>query len=140
MIGRIRLRAVVRGRGAGDGFGRATGMDGVGEAREKGLGGEMAGDFAGSGAAHAVADDKDAVFGQRGAGVLIEVAHPAGMREHGEDKGGRAGWCNRWSGGRNSRLRLLQSRSICHFGTERPEFRGRCNNTLRRNRVSTVLG
>jgi hypothetical protein len=77
---------------------------------------------------------------QRGAGVLIDVAHSAGMREHGEDRGGRAGWGDCRSGGGNSRLKLLQSRSICHFGTKRPEFQDRCNNTLRRNRVSTVLG
>ena len=140
MIGRIRLAAVARGHGAGEGFGCAAGMGGVGEACEEGLGGEMAGNFAGSGAAHAVADDKGAVLRQRGAGVLIDVAHPAGMREHGEDKGGRAGWGHCRSSGRNSRLRLLQSRCVCHFGTERPEFRDRCNNTLRRNRVSTVLG
>jgi hypothetical protein len=80
------------------------------------------------------------VLRQRGAGVLIDVAHPAGMREHGEDKGGWTGWGHGRSGSGNSRLRLLESRSICHFGTERPEFRDRCNNTLRRNRVSTVLG
>jgi hypothetical protein len=80
------------------------------------------------------------VLRQRGAGVLIEVAHPAGMREHGEARGGRAGWGHRWSGGGSSRLRLLQSRCVCHFGTESPEFRDRCNDTLRRNRVSTVLG
>jgi hypothetical protein len=32
------------------------------------------------------------VLRQRGAGVLIDAAHPAGMREHGEDRGRRAGW------------------------------------------------
>jgi hypothetical protein len=79
------------------------------------------------------------VLRQRGAGILIEVAHPAGMREHGEGRGGRAGWGHCRSGVGNSRLRLLQSRSICHFGTERPKFRDRCKDTLRRNRVSTGL-
>ena len=134
MIGRIRLMAVVCGRG--------TGFDDAGwlsEAGEEGLGGEMAGDFAGSGAAYAVADDKGPVFGESGAGVLIDVAHPAGMREHGEDKGGQ-GWGDCRSGGRDSRQRMLQRRSVCHFGTGRPEFQDRCNDTLRRVRVSRAFG
>jgi hypothetical protein len=68
------------------------------------------------------------------------VADAAAMGEHGEGRGGRTGRGQSRSGGGNSRLRLLQSRSVWHFSTERPEFRGRCNDTLPRKRVSTVLG
>ena len=61
----------------------------MGEAVEKGLCGEMAGDLASGGASHAVADDEDSALGQRGAGVLVGVAHATAMGEHGEGATGR---------------------------------------------------
>ena len=63
----------------------------------------MAGNFAGCRPAHAVANDEGAALGQCGAGVLIDVAHPARIREHGEDGGEWAGWGDSGSGGGNSR-------------------------------------
>src|SRR5579872_2203655 len=55
------------------------------EVVEEDFGGEMAGDFTSGCAPHAIADNEGAMFRECGAGVLIEVADAARMREHGED-------------------------------------------------------
>ena len=76
---------------------------GMGEAVKEGLAGQMAGDLAGGGAAHAVADDEGSMLGQGGAGVLVGVADAAGMGEHGEGAvGARVG--RRRRGGGDLRL------------------------------------
>ena len=54
--------------------------------REEGVGGESAGDLAGGGSAHAVADDVGASLRCSGAGVLIAMADAAAVGEHGVDK------------------------------------------------------
>ena len=58
----------------------------VDEDAEEGLGGEVAGDFAGGGSAHAVADDEDTGSEEGGAGVLVVAADTAGVGEHGEER------------------------------------------------------
>jgi len=93
------------------------------EAVEEGFGGEMACDFTGGCASYAVANDEGSVFGKRGAGILIGVAHQAAMGEHGED----AREVNRGirrKGGEELRLVRLYSRSVCHFGTRDARVRG----------------
>jgi hypothetical protein len=82
---------------------------------EEGFAGEMAGDFAGGCSAHAIADDEGANAGQGGAGVLVDVADAAAMREHGERAGERRWGCDHSGGG--VRLRGFQSRSVCHLST-----------------------
>lgn len=64
-------RILRRGRGGG-----------VDEVLEKGVGGEMAGYFAGGGSAHAIADDKDAVGRGSCTCVLVVLADTAGVSEH----------------------------------------------------------
>ena len=59
-------------------------LGGGSEAGEEGLNGKMAGDFAGCRPSDAIANDERSALGQCGAGVLIDVAHPARIREHGE--------------------------------------------------------
>lgn len=120
MVGGIEFGGVlatgfgVEGRCAGCGFARDA--VGVAEAVEEGFSGEMAGYFAAGGAAHAIAYDKDAEVRQGGACILVGVAHPAAMGEHGE---GRefGGWDVRGGGGWDVRLGRLQSRSVWHFDT-----------------------
>ena len=82
------LKPLIGGVRFGRRFGCAAGEGRVSEAIEKRFGSERAGDFAGGRSAYAIADDKDAVFRQRGAGVLIRMAHAAGMGEHREELAG----------------------------------------------------
>ena len=50
---------------------------------EEGGGGEVAGDFAGGGSAHAIADDEGAGDGVGCAGVFVAGADETGVGEHG---------------------------------------------------------
>jgi hypothetical protein len=88
----------------------------MGEAVQKCLRRQMAGNLAPGRASHAVADDEDSMLRQRGAGVLVGVAHAAAIGEHGEDAARRKGWGVRR---RSLDLRLtgVQSRIISHFAT-----------------------
>jgi hypothetical protein len=61
------------------------------EAVEKNLRRQMAGNLAAGRASHAIAHNEDPMLGQRGAGVLIGVAHPPAMGEHGKGARGRKG-------------------------------------------------
>jgi hypothetical protein len=56
---------------------------GLADAFEEGLGCKLAGDFAGSGSAHAIAHDEDPVFRRRGAAVLVLAANAARVGSHG---------------------------------------------------------
>jgi len=97
-----------------------------GNAVEEGIAGKLAGDLASRGSAHAVADNKDAVLRQRGAGVLIALALATAIGEHGEDRRGRRLQCplrtrrNGWG----LRLALLQRCDICHFSTPDKQIAG----------------
>lgn len=59
---------------------------------EEGVGGELAGDLAGGGSAHSVADDEEAVLRAGVAGIFIALADAAGVGEHGEGGRGFAEW------------------------------------------------
>lgn len=56
------------------------------EMGEEGAGGEAAGDFAGGGTAHAIADDEGADLGGEGAGVFITAARATDIGQHGVDE------------------------------------------------------
>ena len=58
---------------------------GLREVIEKGGDGEVAGDLATGGAAHAVADHVDAELRREGAGILVISANPTGVGAHGGD-------------------------------------------------------
>lgn len=72
---------------AGFRLGCAVAADGgLGDSSEEGFGCEAAGDFAGGGSAHAVADDEGSGLGRGGAGILVAAANEARVREHGVDE------------------------------------------------------
>ena len=54
---------------------------------QEGLDGEMAGDLAGGGATHAIADDEDAALRAGAGSVLVGAADAAAVREQGEGVG-----------------------------------------------------
>jgi len=78
---------VIRGGNSWTGRPIAAGLDRrhgtVSNAVQERLKSQIAGEFTGRGSAHAVADDKNAVFGGSGAGVLVFAADAAGMGSHG---------------------------------------------------------
>src|ERR1700679_3962112 len=98
----------------------------------------MAGDLAAGGSANAIADDEGAEGGQRGAGVLIDVADAAGVGEHGEAVAGQG--CAKVRGGWCLRLGELQSRGVWHVDTPgAAAMRQRCNDTPPGTGVSMVF-
>jgi hypothetical protein len=111
---RSMLKAVWRGMGRDAALGPRGGLA---ESVQEGFAGEMAGDLAAGGPAHAVADHEDAVLGQGGACVLVGMAHASAMGEHGEEARRRRDADSR-DRGADLRLGRFQSRGIRHFGTQ----------------------
>ena len=75
----------ILGTGGGARRGTADGR-GLGDLREEGVGGEMAGDFAARGSAHAIAYDEGTNGGIGSACVLVAATNLAAVGEHSVDE------------------------------------------------------